>query len=85
MLVAGRRQKKTVQDSSVTARVGIGPLEGPARRYGLDVELHIRLPGLTRSEAEALVEAAHQVCPYSNATRGNIDVRLVIDEPPPAS
>lgn len=69
----------------MTAQVGIGPREGPARGYGLDVALHIRLPGLTRSEAEALVETAHQVCPYSNATRGNIDVRLVIAEPPPLS
>ena len=65
----------------MTARVGIGPREGPVRGYGLDVELRIRLPGLERAAAEALMEAAHEVCPYSHATRGNIDVRLVLEEP----
>ena len=64
----------------MTGRVGIG-LQ-PDRRYGLEVELRIRLPGIERADAEALVEAADHVCPYSNATRGNIDVRLVIEEPP---
>jgi organic hydroperoxide reductase OsmC/OhrA len=56
--------------------VGIGPRS--AGGFGLDVELAVSLPGLPRAEAEALVEKAHQVCPYSNATRGNIDVRTVI-------
>jgi Ohr subfamily peroxiredoxin len=61
---------------SVTSTVGIGPRS--AGGFGLDVELAVSLPGLARAEAEALVEKAHQVCPYSNATRGNIDVRTVI-------
>ena len=78
-MVAGRRQRKPVEDATVTARVGLAVLED--RRYGLDVELRIRLPGMSRSDAEALVAAAHHVCPYSNATRGNIDVRLIIEEP----
>ncbi len=60
-------------DASITGKVGIGQIPGG---FGLEVELHINLPGLEREAAEALVAAAHQVCPYSNATRGNIDVRL---------
>jgi lipoyl-dependent peroxiredoxin len=83
LLVAGRRQRQPVEDALVTARVGIGPKDGAVPGYGLDVELHIRLPHLERSAAEALVATADQVCPYSNATRGNIDVRLILDEPPP--
>lgn len=81
LMAVARRQKIALDAAAttVTARVGIGPAEGGA--FGLDVELHIKLPGLQRPEAEALVEAGHKVCPYSNATRGNIDVRLVIMEP----
>jgi Ohr subfamily peroxiredoxin len=67
---------KVPADVSVTSTVGIGPRS--AGGFGLDVELAVSLPGLPRAEAEALVEKAHQVCPYSNATRGNIDVRTVI-------
>ena len=44
--------------------------------FGLDIDLHISLPGLAQDDAQSLVDAAHQVCPYSNATRGNVDVRL---------
>ena len=80
MIVAGRRQKLQVPESSVTARVGIGLLE--TRGYGLEAELHVRLPGMARADAERLVELAHQVCPYSHATRGNIDVRILLEEPP---
>ncbi len=80
LMVVARRQKLPLDAATtVTARVGIGPAEGGA--FGLDVELHITLPGLQRPEAEALVQAGHKVCPYSNATRGNIDVRLIIEEP----
>jgi len=63
-------------DTRITAFVGIGPRSEGG--FGLDVELEIALPGLERAAAEALVAEAHQVCPYSNATRGNIDVRLVV-------
>ncbi|MGL6161467.1 OsmC family protein [Microbulbifer sp.] len=53
--------------------VGIGPAgEG----FGLDIDLRVPLPGLEQVEAEELVEKAHRVCPYSNATRNNVDVRL---------
>lgn len=79
LMGVARRQKMVLEGASVTARVGIGPTEGGA--YGLDVELRIKLPGLERPEAEALVAAGHKVCPYSNATRGALDVRLVIEEP----
>ena len=71
--VASQSKRKIPDDASITAHVGIGQIPGG---FGLEVELHISLPGLEREAAEALVAAAHQVCPYSNATRGNIDVRL---------
>jgi osmotically inducible protein OsmC len=72
--LAARRQKLAVDGSVVTAEVGIGPNgEGG---YGLEVALRVELAGLDRPAAEALVEAAHQVCPYSNATRGNVPVTL---------
>ena len=65
---------------SVTARVSIGPVQGE-RRFGLEVELRVRLPGLSRADAESLVAGAHEGCPYSNAVRGNIPVTIVIEEP----
>ena len=61
-------------DANVTATVGIGPRSEGG--FGIDVALDVALPGLDRAEAEALVEKAHQVCPYSNATRNNVPVRL---------
>ncbi|MGH3736249.1 MAG: organic hydroperoxide resistance protein [Micromonosporaceae bacterium] len=73
--VVARRQKTTVDGSSVTANVGIGP-QGIG--YGLTVELRVDLPGVEPGTARALADAAHQVCPYSNATRGNIDVAVVV-------
>ncbi|CAK9888177.1 MULTISPECIES: organic hydroperoxide resistance protein [Pseudomonas] len=71
--VAGLQKKALPADSSITAKVGIGQIPGG---FGLDIDLDINLPGLEQAEAQALVDAAHQVCPYSNATRGNVDVRL---------
>jgi lipoyl-dependent peroxiredoxin len=70
-----RREKTRIADSSVTAEVGIGR-QGDS--YGLAVELVISLPGIDSEQAEKLVAAAHQMCPYSNATRGNIDVALKV-------
>jgi osmotically inducible protein OsmC len=61
-------------DSEVSASVGIGLVEGGG--LGLSVELDVDLPKMERDAAEALVARAHAVCPYSNATRGNIDVTL---------
>ena len=67
---------KPPADAQVAAEVGIGPrAEGG---FGLTVALAVTLPGLDRTEAERLVATAHQICPYSNATRGNIDVQLTV-------
>jgi len=74
--VASQGGPKVPSDVAVTATVGIGPRSEGG--FGLDVELAVSLPGLAKEEAEALVEKAHQICPYSNATRGNIDVRSTI-------
>ncbi len=71
--VASQNKKQIPADASITGKVGIGQIPGG---FGLEVELNINLPGLDQAEAEELVAKAHQVCPYSNATRGNIDVRL---------
>lgn len=71
--LVARKEKVKVDGSTVTAEVGIGP---DGQGYGLAVELVVALPGVERETAEKLVDAAHQVCPYSNATRGNIDVVL---------
>jgi Ohr subfamily peroxiredoxin len=62
-------------DVSITADVGIGPITGG---FGIQVAMAITVPGMERAAAEALVAAAHKVCPYSNATRGNIDVTLTV-------
>ena len=67
---------KVPADASVTSEVGIGPREEGG--FGLTVALNVSLPGLEKDVAEQLVETAHQVCPYSNATRGNIDVALSV-------
>ncbi|MER2298254.1 organic hydroperoxide resistance protein [Pseudomonas promysalinigenes] len=71
--VASQDKKALPGETSITAKVGIGQIPGG---FGLDIDLHIDLPGLAPADAQALVEKAHQVCPYSNATRGNVDVRL---------
>lgn len=73
--VAGQQKLHVPADARIDASVGIGPI---AVGYGLQAELKISLPGMPREQAEALVQAAHQVCPYSNATRGNIDVVLTV-------
>lgn len=73
--VAGKEKIAVPADASIEGNVGIGPI--PAG-FGLQVELKISLPGVPREQAEALVQKAHQVCPYSNATRGNIDVTLTL-------
>ncbi|HEX7815223.1 organic hydroperoxide resistance protein [Dyella sp.] len=73
--VAGQQKKVLPADTSITGNVGIGPIP---TGFGIEVELVISIPGMPREEAEALVEKAHVVCPYSNATRGNIDVKLTI-------
>ena len=74
-----RRKKMDATGSWVSAHVGLGMT--PEGYFLLDAELHIGLPALSREEADQLVATAHKVCPYSNATRGTLDVRLVIEEP----
>ena len=67
---------KVPNDTTVTATVGIGPRSEGG--FGIEVALAISLPGVPKEEAEALVHKAHEVCPYSNATRNNLDVRLTV-------
>ena len=62
--------------AKVHSMVGIGGRSEGG--FGLDIELRVELPGLPKDQAEALVEKAHQVCPYSNATRNNVPVRLSV-------
>jgi Ohr subfamily peroxiredoxin len=74
--VAGQ-QKVVVKDSSVTARVGVGPRD--AGGFGIQAWLTVSLPGIERSVAEGLVKTAHeQICPYSHATRGNVEVTITL-------
>ena len=75
--VGPRIQIKVPDDVAIDARVSLGPTEGGAA-YGIAVKLTISLPGLDDEQKRKLVDTAHQVCPYSNATRGNIDVELEI-------
>lgn len=63
-------------DAAVTASVGIGPNDKGG--FGLNAQLRVALPGMDQAAAQALVDKAHQVCPYSNATRGNIDVQVAL-------
>ena len=65
---------KIPESTTVKATVGMGPRSEGG--FGIDVQLDITLPGLSKEQAESLVEKAHQVCPYSNATRNNVPVRL---------
>ena len=73
--VAARQKIALPSEVSITAEVGIGPI--PAG-FGLQVAMQVSVPGMDKAAAEALVAAAHQVCPYSNATRGNIDVSFTV-------
>jgi len=72
--VAGQQKRAVPADTSVTADVGVGPKD--AGGFKLDIELRVSLPGLDAPDAQTLVDAAHKVCPYSNATRNNVDVRV---------
>ena len=73
--VAGREKIALPQDLSITGAVGIGQIP---TGFGIQVQLNISVPGMARADVEALVQKAHIVCPYSNATRGNIDVTLTV-------
>jgi Ohr subfamily peroxiredoxin len=77
LLGVARTKKVDVTDSSVGARVSMGR-QGDG--YGLEVTLEVTLPGIDHELATELAEAAHQVCPYSNATRGNIPVNVIVTD-----
>jgi lipoyl-dependent peroxiredoxin len=74
-LVARREGIALPPETEVEASVGVGPIP---QGFGIEVELRISLPGLPRAETDSLLEKAHAMCPYSNATRDNVAVRLVI-------
>lgn len=74
--VAAGGGPKVPNDAHVTATIGIGPRSEGG--FGITAALAIALPGMDHAEAEALVHKAHQICPYSNATRGNVDVQLTV-------
>lgn len=74
--LVGRQQDVELDDVTVTAEVAIGKDDDG---FALQAKLRARLPGIKRQQAEALMQAAHEVCPYSKATRGNLPVDLVVD------
>ncbi|WP_433681040.1 organic hydroperoxide resistance protein [Nocardia sp. CA-119907] len=77
LALVGQRSKLRVDDAEIDSSVALIPIDGG--RFKLGVELQISLPSVTGEQAVGLVETAHQVCPYSNATRGNIGVTLVVN------
>ncbi|MFC4630130.1 organic hydroperoxide resistance protein [Promicromonospora alba] len=76
LLGVARKRKASVTDTSVGSRVNLLP-DGQGG-YMLSVELEVNLPGMAHEQAQALADEAHGVCPYSNATRGNIDVTITV-------
>ena len=73
--VAGKLKLAVPADVAVDAEVDLGPV---GQAYGIAARLVVHLPGMDRTQAQQLVDLAHQVCPYSNATRGNIDVSVTL-------
>ncbi|TPW26328.1 organic hydroperoxide resistance protein [Pararhizobium mangrovi] len=74
-LVARQRKTSLPDETAISAKVGIGPVEVG---YALTVELVATMPGVAAEEAKAILEGAHERCPYSNATRGNVEVTLSV-------
>jgi len=74
LVVTARRLKKAITGSRTSAEVGMG--QNNEGGYALDIDLYVEVTGLPEADARALVEATHHVCPYSNAVRNNVDVRL---------
>ncbi|NOG30776.1 organic hydroperoxide resistance protein [Halomonas sp. CH40] len=73
--VASQEKIQLPEDVKIDGHVGIGPIP---TGFGIEVELKISLPGMDKAQAQSLVDKAHIVCPYSNATQGNIDVTLTL-------
>lgn len=76
--VASTHKMTLPADVKIDSSVNFGPLAKGAKGFGVGVEMTIHVPGMDKAEAEKLVHEAHEVCPYSNATRGNIDVTLTV-------
>jgi lipoyl-dependent peroxiredoxin len=76
--VAAREKISLPAEVSNTAEVAIGPMTGKAGAFGVTVSMKVSVPGMDKAAAEKLVAQAHEVCPYSNATRGNLDVKITV-------
>jgi Ohr subfamily peroxiredoxin len=76
--VAAGQKLKLPAEVSIAADVSIGPMTGKAGAFGIAVTLAVSVPGMDKEAAEKLVATAHEVCPYSNATRGNIEVAISV-------
>ena len=76
--VAARQKISLPAEVSVKAEVAIGPMTGKEGAFGISVAMAISVPGMDKADTEKLVAVAHEVCPYSNATRGNVDVTLTV-------
>ncbi len=76
--VAAKQKLKLPAEVSIKADVSIGPMSGKPGAFGIAVAMAVSVPGMDRAAAEALVKDAHEVCPYSNATRGNIPVEIEV-------
>jgi lipoyl-dependent peroxiredoxin len=78
--IAGQQKLVLAGTPRIDSSVSLGPLPEPGKGFSIAVEMVIHLPGLDRAAAEKLVHDAHEICPYSNATRGNIDIKLSVGE-----
>jgi Ohr subfamily peroxiredoxin len=76
--VAGQRKVSLPRETSITADVTLGPRANGAKGFGIAVAMAVNIPGMDKAQAQSLVDEAHEICPYSNATRGNIDVALSV-------
>lgn len=76
--VAGKQKIALPAEVSITSDVAIGPHANKPGAFGIQVDMKISVPGMERAQLEELVKTAHEVCPYSNATRGNVDVTLTV-------
>ena len=76
--VAGTQKITLPDDLSIDSSVSFGPLANGGKGFGVGVDMKVHVPGMDKAAAEKLVHEAHEVCPYSNATRGNIDVNLSV-------
>lgn len=76
--VAGTKKVTLPDDTSINSSVAFGPRTGGGKGFSVDVDMKVHIPGMDHAEAEKLVHEAHEICPYSNATRNNIDVTFTV-------